>query len=69
MGGYLDVKVSVFQIQRKEPVSWAYLREDLFQSSHSERSFHEGTVQVSEIKDGLEVAILFGDEEVMAAEA
>ncbi len=54
MGGYLDVKVSVFQIQRKEPVPWA---------------FHEGAVQVPEIEDGSEATILFGDEEVAAVEA
>ncbi len=36
MGGYLDVNVRVFQIQRHEPVPWAYLREDLFQSDHPE---------------------------------
>ncbi len=63
------MKVSIFQIQRKEPVPWAYLREDPFQGSHSERPFHEGTVQTSEIEDGPEVAILFGDEEVTAVEA
>ncbi len=48
MGGYLDVKVCVFQIQRHEPVPWAYLREDLFQSE-PERAFHQGVIQKSEI--------------------
>ncbi len=56
-------------LQRKEPVPWAYLREDLFQSSHPERPFHEGAVQVPEIEDGPEAAIFFGNEEVMAAKA
>ncbi len=49
MGGYLDVKVHVFQIQRHEPVSWAYLWEDLFQSDHPERPFHQGIIQESKI--------------------
>lgn len=31
---------------------WPYFREDLFQCSHSERLFHEGAVQVSEIEEG-----------------
>lgn len=30
MGGYLNVKVSIFQIQDKEPVPWAYLHEICF---------------------------------------
>ncbi len=44
VGGYLDVKVSVFQIQGKEPVSWAYFQEDLFQRNYPERPSHEGVV-------------------------
>ncbi len=40
-GGNLDVKVRVFQIQR-QPVPWAYLREDLFQSDRPELPFHQG---------------------------
>ncbi len=44
VGGYPDVKVGVFQVQRKEPVLWADLREDLFQCSHPERAFHKGTL-------------------------
>ncbi len=40
-GGYLDVKVRVFQIQLHESVPWAYLQEDLFQSYHPERPFHQ----------------------------
>ncbi len=47
--GCLDVKVRVFQIQRKEPVPWAYFREDLLQFNWP---FHKGAVQVSEIEDG-----------------
>lgn len=64
-GGYLDVKVGVFQVQRKELLPWSYLREDLLQCSHSER-FDEGAVEVPEIEDGPLAAILFGDEEVLA---
>ncbi len=51
VGGYLDVKVSVFQIQAKEPVPWANLQEDLFQRNHPEQPSHEGTVQGSKIED------------------
>ncbi len=69
MGGCLDVKVCVFQVQRKEPVPCANLREDLLQREHPERPLHEGAIQVSEIEDGLEAAILFGDKEVTAVEA
>ncbi len=47
------MKVSVFQIQGKEPVSWAFLREDPFQRNHPERPSHEGEVQGSEIEEGL----------------
>ncbi len=47
MGGYLDVKVRIFQIQQLKPVPWAYL--DLFQSDHPERPFHQGVIQESEI--------------------
>ncbi len=54
--------VRIFQIQIKEPVPRVYFQEDLFQGSHSEWPFHEGTVQTSEIEDGPEAAILFGDE-------
>ncbi len=68
-GGYLDVKVSIFQVQRKEPVPWAYLRQDLFQCNHPERPSHEGTVQEPEIEDGSQAAIHLGDEEVTAVEA
>ncbi len=64
MGDYLDVKVGVFQVQKKEPVPWAYLREDLFQCSHPERLIHEGAFQVPEIEDGPQTTILFGDVEV-----
>ncbi len=52
VGGYLDEKVSVSQIQRKEPVPWAYLREDWIQCNYLERPFHKGTIQMSEIEDG-----------------
>ncbi len=52
VGGYLDVKVSVFQIQAKEPVPLAYLRNDLLQCNHPEHPSHEGVVQGSEIEDG-----------------
>ncbi len=48
-GGYLHVKVRIFQIQQHEPVPWAYLREDLFQSDHPELPFHLGVIQESEI--------------------
>ncbi len=44
IGGYLNVKVSVFQIQRKEPVPWAYLREDLLRCNHPEWTFHKGAI-------------------------
>ncbi|MGL5292748.1 MAG: hypothetical protein ACRC9V_03005 [Aeromonas sp.] len=37
MGGYLDVKLRVFQIQGEEQVPWAYIPEDLLQGNHSER--------------------------------
>ncbi len=47
MGGYLDMKVSVFQIQWHEPVPWAYLREDLLQCDHPERPFYQGVIQES----------------------
>ncbi len=40
---------NVFQIQRHKPVPLAYLREDLFQSDHTERPFHQGVIQESEI--------------------
>ncbi len=69
MGGYLDVKVCVFQVQRTEPVPCANLREDLLQRDHPERPSHEGVIQASEIEDGPEAAILFGDEEVTAVKA
>ncbi len=36
MGGYLDVKVCVFQVQRKGPVPCANLREDLLQRDQDE---------------------------------
>ncbi len=45
------------------------LREDLLQRDHPERPSHEGVIQASEIEDGLESAILFGDEEVTAVKA
>ncbi len=64
MGGYLDVKVCVFQVQRKEPVPCANLREDLLQRDQDEWPPHESVIQVSEIEDGPEAAILFGDEEI-----
>ncbi len=69
MGGYLDVKVCIFQVQRTEPVPCANLREDLLQRDHPERPSHEGVIQASEIEDGPEAAILFGDEEVTAVKA
>ncbi len=69
MGGYLDVKVCIFQIQRTEPVPCANMREDLLQRDHPERPSHEGVIQASEIEDGPEAAILFGDEEVTAVKA
>ncbi len=69
MGGYLDVKVCVFKVQRTEPVLCANLREDLLQRDHPERPSHEGVIQASEIEDGPEAAILFGDEEVTAVKA
>ncbi len=69
MGGYLDVKVCVFQVQRTEPVPCANLREDLLQRDHPEWPSHEGVIQASEIEDGPEAAILFGDEEVTAVKA
>ncbi len=69
MGGYLDVKVCVFQVQRTEPVPCANLREDLLQRDHPERPSHEGVIQASEIEDGPEAAILFGDEEVTDVKA
>ncbi len=69
VGGYLDMKVGIFQIPLKEPVPWAYLREDLFQCSHPRRPFHEGVFQVSEIEGGSQATILFGGEEVSGVEA
>ncbi len=69
MGGYLDVKVCVFQVQRTEPVPCANLREDLLQRDHPEWPSHEGVIQASEIEDGPEAAILFGDEEVTTVKA
>ncbi len=65
----LDVKVCVFQVQRTEPVLCANLREDLLQRDHPERPSHEGVIQASEIEDGPEAVILFGDEEVTAVKA
>ncbi len=65
----LDVKVCVYQVQRKEPVPCMNLREDLLQSYHPERPPHEGVIQVSEIEDGPEAAILFGDEGVTTVDA
>ncbi len=62
------MKVSIFQVQRKEPVPWVYLRGDLFQCGYPESPFHEGAVHVSEIEDGPEASILFRDEEVTAVE-
>ncbi len=52
VGGYLDVKVSIFQIQRKEPLPWAYLHEDLLRCNHPEWSFHKDVIQMSEIENG-----------------
>ncbi len=49
MGGYLDVKVHVFQIQRHEPVPRENLQEDLFQSDHPEQPFHRGVIKKSEL--------------------
>ncbi len=49
MWGYLDAKVRIFQIQRHEPVPWAYLQEDPFQSDHPEQPFHQGVIQESKI--------------------
>ncbi len=69
MGGYLDVKVHVFQIQRHEPVPWANLREDLFQCDHPERPFYQGVIQESEIENRSQATVFFGDEEVAAVEA
>ncbi len=63
------MKVSVFQVQRKEPVPWAYLCEDLFQSNHPERPSYESMVKEPEIENGSQAAILFGDEEATAVEA
>ncbi len=68
-GGYLDVKVRVFQIQWHEPVPWAYLQEDLFPSNHPERPFHQGVIKDSEIKKRSQAAVFFGDEEVVAVKA
>ncbi len=42
---------------------------DLLQRDHPERPSHEGVIQASEIEDGPEAAILFGDEEVTAVKA
>ncbi len=56
-------------MQRKEPVSWANLRYDPFQSIHSEWPFHEGAVQKSEIENGPKATTLLGGEEVAAVEA
>ncbi|XP_018960502.2 olfactory receptor 52Z1-like [Cyprinus carpio] len=56
-------RVFTLCIQQKEPVPWADLEGDLLQYSHSEWPFHEGTVQASEIEDGPQAGILFGDEE------
>ncbi len=63
------MKVCIFQVQRTEPVPCANLREDLLQRDHPERASHEGVIQASEIEDGPEAAILFGDEEVTAVKA
>ncbi len=49
MGGYLDVKVHVFQIQRHEPVPRENMQEDLFESDHPERPFYLGVIKESEI--------------------
>lgn len=54
MGGYLNVEVRIFQIQREEPIPLAHLLEDLFQSSYPGCLFHRGVVQLSEIEDGPE---------------
>ncbi len=69
MGGYLDVKVCVFQVQRTEPVPYVNLRGDLLQRDHPEQPSHEGVIQASEIEDVPEATILFGDEEVTAVKA
>ncbi len=63
------MKVCVFQVQKTEPVPCANLRGDLLQRDHPERPSHEGVIQASEIEDGPEATILFGDEEVTAVKA
>ncbi len=44
IGDYLDGKVCILQVQRKEPVPWPNLREDLFQCDQPEQRLHEGTI-------------------------
>lgn len=58
--GYLDVIVSIFQIYHYEPVPWAYMLEDLFQSQHPEWVFHQHMIQVSEIEDEPEIRTVQG---------
>ncbi len=49
MGGYLNMKVSIFQIRWQEPIPWEYLREDLLQCDNREQPFYQGVIQESEI--------------------
>ncbi len=46
------MKVSLFQIQQKKTVPWAYMREDLLQCNHPEWPFHKGAIQMSETENG-----------------
>ncbi len=48
-GGFLDMKVSVYQIQWHEPIPWVYLWDDLLQFDHPEQPFYQGVIQESEI--------------------
>ncbi len=57
------------EVSRKEPLPCVNLREDLLQRDRPGRLLQEGAIQVSEIEDGPEAVILFGDEEVTAVEA
>ncbi len=43
-GRYLNVKVSIFQIQKKEPVQGVFAGGSVSESSHSERPIHESVL-------------------------
>ncbi len=51
-GGGLSGCETVFQIEQKEPVPWAYLRENLLRRNHPEQPFHKGAIPMSEIENG-----------------